>query len=219
MGHDPADGCCSSPRAATMNVVMVAWLMVAMPATAFAQAAIAGAVKGPSGAPLPGVFVETASRASIETFRAAPTDGDGRYRIEDLRPGTYLQVTVTPLDVHSAKREFTLSAGVIRSLPTACCYSALLVIMLGNSATSSIVDVVQTQDVTIVYDVNVTVDTFDRWRQHFNGLGLTVNVRTDSGVMVVGGKHIISQTTASPYGDVAYGVLTPVRGFSAEIDF
>ena len=38
---------------------------------------------------MPGVTVEVASPALIEKARLAQTDEDGRYRIEDLRPGTY----------------------------------------------------------------------------------------------------------------------------------
>ena len=58
-------------------------------AAAFAQAAIAGSVKDSSGAALPGVTVEASSPALIEKTRTAVTDGHGRYRIEDLRPGVY----------------------------------------------------------------------------------------------------------------------------------
>ena len=59
------------------------------PTAAWAQASFAGAVKDTSGAVLPGVGVEAASPALIEKVRTAVTDGSGRYRIEDLRPGTY----------------------------------------------------------------------------------------------------------------------------------
>jgi hypothetical protein len=68
--------------------VVVGWL-ASLPGTAFAQSAIAGAVRDPSGAVMPGVTVEASSPALIETTRSAITDGLGRYRIEDLRPGTY----------------------------------------------------------------------------------------------------------------------------------
>ena len=54
---------------------------------AFAQGTIAGVVRDASGAVLPGVTVEAASPALIEKVRNATTDGTGRYRIEDLRPG------------------------------------------------------------------------------------------------------------------------------------
>jgi hypothetical protein len=42
-----------------------------------------------SGAVLPGVTVEASSPALIEKVRTAVTDGNGRYQIVDLRPGTY----------------------------------------------------------------------------------------------------------------------------------
>jgi hypothetical protein len=64
------------------------WLL-GMPAVAWAQAAIAGSVIDPSGAPMPGVMVEVTGTALIENGRTTHTDGAGRYRIQDLRPGTY----------------------------------------------------------------------------------------------------------------------------------
>src|SRR5205809_4029390 len=67
-------------------VVVICFLA---PTAAWAQASIAGAVRDTSGGVLPGVGVEAASPALIEKVRAAVTDGSGRYRIEDLRPGTY----------------------------------------------------------------------------------------------------------------------------------
>src|SRR5215470_4221931 len=60
-----------------------------LPATVWAQAAIAGVVRDSSGAVLPGVTVDAASDALIEKVRAAVTDATGQYRIVDLRPGSY----------------------------------------------------------------------------------------------------------------------------------
>jgi hypothetical protein len=60
-----------------------------VPATAFAQAAIAGSVRDVSGTPIQGVTVEASSSALIEKARTVATDSGGHYRIEDLRPGTY----------------------------------------------------------------------------------------------------------------------------------
>ncbi len=70
--------------------------MIAAPAAAWAQATIAGAVRDSSGAVLPGVTVEAASPVLIEKVRTAITDGTGRYRIEDLRPGTYTVTFTLP---------------------------------------------------------------------------------------------------------------------------
>jgi hypothetical protein len=77
-----------------MRVVFRATLVVAsllmVSSSALAQASIAGVVKDTSGAVLPGVTVEATSPALIEKVRSAVTDANGQYRIEDLRPGTYL---------------------------------------------------------------------------------------------------------------------------------
>jgi hypothetical protein len=71
------------------RTVAVWAFVVAIPATAFAQAVIAGTVRDSSGAILPGVTVEASSPALIEKVRTAVSDSDGQYRIEDLRPGVY----------------------------------------------------------------------------------------------------------------------------------
>jgi hypothetical protein len=75
-----------------------------LPAVAFSQGSIAGSVKDPSGAVLPGVLVEASSPALIEKVRNVATDGSGQYRIEDLRPGTYA-VTFTLNGFSTVKRE------------------------------------------------------------------------------------------------------------------
>ena len=90
-------------RARVRTLTLLAWLVV-VPTAALAQAVIAGTVKDPSGAVLPGVVVEAASPALIEKVRTAVTDGTGQYRIEDLRPGAY---TVTfALQGFSAQFDF-----------------------------------------------------------------------------------------------------------------
>jgi hypothetical protein len=62
---------------------------VLLSSTAHAQSAIVGVVKDTSGATMPGVTVEAASEVLIEKVKTAVTDGNGNYRIADLRPGTY----------------------------------------------------------------------------------------------------------------------------------
>src|SRR4051812_23109078 len=79
-------------------------VLLLLPATAFAQAALTGTVKDASGAVLPGVTVEAASPALIEKVRAAVTDGSGQYRIVDLQPGTY-SLTFTLPGFNVVKRE------------------------------------------------------------------------------------------------------------------
>jgi len=89
-------------RLATGSALLVCVLLA--PISAFAQASIVGAVKDSSGAVLPGVTVEATSPALIEKVRSAVTDGTGRYRIENLQPGTYT-VTFTLPGFSIVKRE------------------------------------------------------------------------------------------------------------------
>jgi Carboxypeptidase regulatory-like domain len=90
-------------RASVKTLTLLAWFVV-VPTAAFAQAVIAGTVKDPSGAVLPGVVVEATSPALIEKVRTAVTDGTGQYRIEDLRPGAYI-VTFTLQGFNTFRRE------------------------------------------------------------------------------------------------------------------
>lgn len=67
-----------------------------LPTAALAQSAIAGVVKDTSGAVLPGVTVEASSNVLIEKTRSVITNGEGAYRIVDLRPGSYSVVFTLP---------------------------------------------------------------------------------------------------------------------------
>ena len=77
-----------SPRLATPVLLALACLL-ALPALAHAQSAIAGTVKDTSGAVLPGVIVEAMSPVLIEKVRTVTTNEQGQFTIVDLRPGTY----------------------------------------------------------------------------------------------------------------------------------
>src|SRR5262245_49400737 len=78
----------------------VVWLPVA----ASAQSAFTGVVKDASGAVLPGVTVEASSDVLIEKTRSVTTDGEGAYRIVDLRPGIYT-ITFTLPGFQTFKRD------------------------------------------------------------------------------------------------------------------
>src|SRR5688500_5474716 len=90
----------TSRTASLVVVVVVAGSLVLMAATASAQvadaASIAGVVRDASGAVLPGVTVEAASPALIDKVRTVVTDGQGLYRIVDLRPGAYAVTFTLP---------------------------------------------------------------------------------------------------------------------------
>jgi Carboxypeptidase regulatory-like domain len=72
-------------------VLLAVLFSIGIETTAWAQASgtIAGVVRDASGGVLPGVTVEVASPALIEKIRTATTDGEGQYKIVDLRPGVY----------------------------------------------------------------------------------------------------------------------------------
>jgi hypothetical protein len=78
-------------RKATVALIVLAAVAL-LPAAALAQSAIIGTVRDTSGAVLPGVTVEASSDALIERSRTVFSDGAGQYRIENLRPGTYVIV-------------------------------------------------------------------------------------------------------------------------------
>jgi len=71
------------------GLAVLGYLSVGAPAWAQQASGIAGVVRDTSGLAMPGVTVEAASPALIEKVRTVATDGEGRYNIVDLRPGTY----------------------------------------------------------------------------------------------------------------------------------
>ncbi len=79
-------------------------LTVFTPATAWAQSAIAGVVRDSTGAVMPGVTVEASSPALIERVRSVVSDGQGQYKIVDLRPGVY-QITFSLPGFNTVKRD------------------------------------------------------------------------------------------------------------------
>jgi hypothetical protein len=88
-------------------------LLLAAPTLSHAQQAsgIAGAVRDTSGAVLPGVTVEAASPALIEKVRVVVTDGEGRYNIVDLRPGSYTVTFSLPGFTGFRREGIVLTAG------------------------------------------------------------------------------------------------------------
>jgi hypothetical protein len=110
---------------------------------------IQGTVSDPSGAVLPGVLVEASSAALIEQSRTAVTDGEGRYTLLELRPGSYtLSFTLAGFQV--LKREnIVLTTGFTASINVTLQLGAL-----GETVTvtseSPIVDTVNTRVQTVV---------------------------------------------------------------------
>lgn len=87
-----------------VSLILAGGFALLLPVVAHAQSAIAGQVTDGTGAVLPGVTVEASSPALIEGTRLVVTDGQGRYSIEALRPGTY-RMTFTMSGFSSMIRE------------------------------------------------------------------------------------------------------------------
>ena len=85
--------------------VLMCWGAL-LPGIAAAQqnGSLAGVVTDSTGSLLPGVSVEASSAALIEKTRSAVTDGRGRYRVVDLRPGVY-SVTFTLPGFSTVRRD------------------------------------------------------------------------------------------------------------------
>ena len=87
-----------------LSVVVAAVGLALLSSPARAQSAIAGVVRDTSGAIMPGVTVEASSPALIEKSKTVVTDGEGQYKIVDLRPGVYT-VTFSLEGFTTVKRE------------------------------------------------------------------------------------------------------------------
>src|SRR4051812_5924474 len=92
------------------RLMLVLASLLLLPASAFAQATLAGVARDSSGGVLPGVTVEASSPSLIEKMRSAITDATGQYRIPDLAPGSY-KVTFTLSGFATVNREAVELAG------------------------------------------------------------------------------------------------------------
>ena len=149
-------------RILTTLVAFVALL----PAAAFAQgSSIAGVVTDATGAVLPGVTVEVSSPALIEGSRTAVTDGQGRYAVVELRPGTY-SVVFTLTGFSTTRRE-----GIVLTASFAANVSAQLRVgsleeTITVSGATPVVDVQSVvQQRLIPKDVIDAVPTGKSWSQ------------------------------------------------------
>jgi len=184
------------------------------PNVVFAQAAITGVVKDPSGAVLPGVTVEAASPALIEKTRSAVTDGSGQYRIIDLRPGTYA-VTFTLPGFNTLQRTGVELAGEF----TATINAEMKVGGLEESVTVSgeapVVDVQSVNRQRVL--TKEVMDTIPAGRSHldFAALvpGLQVNVSGTRGTLAdVGGTNNLQNMTLTMHGGRSYDTRLMVDG-------
>ena len=170
-------------------------LLIGLPNTARAQSAIAGVVKDSSGAVLPGVTVEASSDVLIEKTRSVTTDGQGQYKIVDLRPGVYTVVFTLP-GFSSFRRD-----GL--ELPTAFTATINADMRVGAleetvtvSGASPIVDVQSTVHTQVLS--RDTLDALPTGRT-IQGLGQLV-IGIALSIPDVGGSRAMQQTYMSTHG-------------------
>ena len=132
-----------------VRLAAIAMAVCFLPSAAWAQGALTGAVRDTSGAVLPGVTVEASSPALIEKVRTAVTDGAGQYRIEDLRPGTYV-VTFSLPGFRTVRREGIELTGSFTATVTAQLSVGALEETITVTGESPVVDVVNAKQQSIL---------------------------------------------------------------------
>jgi len=178
----------------------LAAVMLVAPTWVTAQtdmATIAGTVRDATGAVLPGVTVEASSPVLIEKVRAVTSDGQGQFKIVELRPGTYT-VTFTLQGFSSYRREgIELTSGF-----TATVNGDLRVGSVTETITvtgeSPVVDLQNTrQQVVVTRDVIDTVPT----GKSFQNLGVLIPG-------IVGGQVVGSTVTQDVGGQSGQNFMT-----------
>ena len=136
---------------AVAGTLALTFFVCVPPAWGQQASSIAGLVSDSSGAVLPGVTVEATSPALTEKARGVVTDGEGRYNIVDLRPGTYT-VTFTLTGFTTLRREgIQLTAGFTARVNADLQIGALEETVTVTGA-SPLVDVQNVRQQTVVSD-------------------------------------------------------------------
>jgi hypothetical protein len=189
--------------------------VIAAPAVTLAQSAIAGAVSDATGGVLPGVTVEASSPALIEQSRVAITDENGRYRLGDLRPGTYKVTFTLPGFATFVRDEVELEAAF-----TATINAQLRVGGLEETVTVSgippVVDVQSTQARTVLtkdqVDALPTGRSYQSIAATIPALGSQLAGRFD-----VGGATQMWQGTLVAYGARSGDFAVEVDGINTSL--
>jgi hypothetical protein len=143
--------------------VLLFALLTLLPATALAQASIAGSTKDSSGAAMPGVTVEASSPALIEKVRTAVTDERGLFRIVNLPPGIY-SVTFALPGFNQVKREGVELTGSFTAQVDANMAVGGLTETITVTGASPIVDVSSVRrQTTISNEVLTSIPTARSW--------------------------------------------------------
>jgi hypothetical protein len=142
-----------------MRPLLLLVSIVGFPTVVFAQAAIVGAVTDSTGASIAGVKLTARSPELIGGVRTTTTDSTGRYRIENLRPGTYV-VTFTLDGWSPFQREGIELTGSFTATVDAQLAVGRLTDLITVSGTTPIVDVHSVKrEVTLRGDVVRSIPT------------------------------------------------------------
>ena len=191
---------------------LVTCALVALPSAAFAQAALAGLVRDVSGAVLPGVTVEASSPALIEKTRSVVTDGNGLYRIEDLRPGIY-QVTFTLTGFNTVRREGVELTGTFTATINAELRIGAIEETITVTGESPVVDVTTaSQQRVMSKDI---VDAIPTGRTHFEVATLIPGINT-SNATDSGGTNAIALVNLTSHGGRLGDSRVTINGLSTQ---
>jgi len=189
------------------TLCLAALLIAVLPGVAHAQSAIVGVVKDTSGAVLPGVTVEASSDVLIEKSREVITDGQGAYKIVDLRPGTYV-VTFTLTGFQTLKRENVELPSEFTSTINADLRVGTIEESVTVSAQSPIVDVT-----TAVHTQVLSRDAIDSipTGRTIQGMGQLI-VGISLSLPDTGGARAMQQTYMSTHGMTTSNTTVLVDG-------
>ena len=194
-------------RSAALRVWYAFMAAILLSTAASAQSAISGTVRDASGAAMPGVTVEASSPVLIEKVRSATTDGNGGYRIGDLRPGVYSVTATLPGFATYQRTGLELSADFTATVNIELKVGALEETVTVTGA-SPVVDVasaarVQTLD-------RETLDTLPTGRSIFSMGQLVPGVNLNQ--PDVGGSRAMQQTYMSTRGLTSANNIVTVDG-------
>ena len=188
-------------RTSIVDISVVALTSVLLAPSAWAQqaSAIVGIVRDTSGAVLPGVTVEAASPALIEKVRNVVTDGEGRYNVVDLRPGTYT-VTFTLTGFTTLRREgILLTAGFTATVNAEMQVGALEETIIVSGA-SPLVDVQNVRQQSVVSaELLAALPTGSKGIIGIARIIPGMTTGTDVGGGGVGGIYAANQTTSAAF--------------------
>ncbi len=190
-----------------LSALMLLCGLMLVPATAHAQSAINGVVKDTSGAILPGVTVEAASDVLIEKTRAVITDGQGAYRIVDLRPGKYVMTFTLPGFQTFRRDGLELPANFTATINADMKVGALEE-SVTVSGSSPVVDVSSNAKAQVLNREVLDAVPSARTIQSLGQLVVGVNLSSPD----VGGSRAMQQTYFAVHGVGASGTMVTVDG-------